>query len=336
MTLSVLRTRNILLLVDSSQYHRWWRALFVLMIFFAAGYLAALLLVAVGITTFLVALTGVIFFFGALFVYIVVRVGSLTIKELLVVQHSLEVARDDALVASSLKTELLARVSHELRTPLHAISGYTEILESAVHGPLSDKQREIIDRISVNADELETQINHLLQQAQIEIGELTLEMQPISPSDLLDHVDLTLGPLAAKKGLAIHYKIDEGLAEILLGDYQRLREIVTNLVSNAIKFSDEGHVGVRLFQPDAGYWAIEVTDSGPGIPASVLPKIFEPFQQGDGSSTRLFGGTGLGLSIVKQMTELMSGEIVVESDEGRGSVFTVIFPLLSVQGAKVD
>jgi signal transduction histidine kinase len=279
-------------------------------------------------SAFLLALTGIIFFSGALFVFIVVRIGFLTIRELSSTQKSLVVARDEAIEASRLKSELLARVSHELRTPLHAILGYTDILDSDIHGPLTEKQRETIGRMSVNADQLVGQINNLLRQAQIEVGELSIQMQPMKLAELLDFVDLIIGPLAANKGLVLEFHTEKDVPEEILADPQRLREIVTNLTGNAVKFTEEGIVSIRVFRPNKGFYGIEVKDSGIGIPVADLENIFEPFRQVDGSSTRRFGGSGLGLAIAKQITKLMGGEIHVQSKEGQGSCFTVLLPLL--------
>lgn len=328
MVLSVSRTLKILQLVKTSQYRRSWRTLFVLMVFFAVGYMMTLILVSIGITDLLIALTGVIFFFGALFVYIVVRIGFLTISELLATQHSLTTARDEAIKASQLKTELLGRVSHELRTPLHAILGYSDMLETAVYGPLKTKQQETVKRISVNAERLDSHISYFLQQVQIEAGELSIRQHPMAPANLLKHIDMIVDPLTAKKNLRLGCEIDAAVPPIIMGDEHLLQGIITNLVGNAVKFTSDGFVDVRIFLPKPNSWAIEVKDSGPGISAEAMKIIFEPFRQADGTITRRFGGTGLGLAIVKQITELMEGNVSVESEVGKGSCFTITLPLI--------
>jgi signal transduction histidine kinase len=335
MTFSVMRTRTILPLVQDSSYQWSWRLLFVLMLFFGLGYLTAFVLVLRNFTDSLVALTGIIFFLGALFVFIVVRTGFLTIRELNLTQKSVVFARDEAIVASQLKSELLARVSHELRTPLHAILGYAEILDKGVHGPLTDIQRRSIGRISCNADQLVGQINNLLRQSQIEVGDLPIQMEPMALVDLLESVRLVIGPPANEKGLALRCSIEDDVPAQLLADPQRLMDILTPLVDNAVKFTEAGEIGLRIFRPNSGYYAIEVKDTGIGIPDEALAVIFDPFRQVDGSSRRSFGGSGLGLAIAKQTAVLMGGELHVQSKEGRGSCFTVLLPLVLYDAVSV-
>lgn len=328
---SAVSTRTILSMVATSQYQRHWLILLLLMIFFVVGYMGALLMVLTDQRSFLVTLTGMIFFFGALFVYIVVYVGSLTIQELLTTQDELVKARDRALEHSQLKTELLARVTHELRTPLHSILGYTEMLSNGIYGSLETKQQKTVNRITVNAERLVSHINHLLHQAKLEANELNISLNPMAPRDLAEYVELIAGPLVDQKGLDFFVHIDKSLPEMMLGDLQNLQEVITNIVGNAIKFTDRGQVSVSLILFDAMHWAIQVEDTGLGIPADRLSAVFEPFKQGDGSITRDYGGTGLGLAIAKQVTEMMGGELKVESKMGEGSCFTIILPLFLVE-----
>lgn len=328
MVMSMYGTRRILPLVNDSQYRQGWRTLFILMVFFAIGYIVALGLVLSGNTDILSILTGIIFLSGAVFVFIAVGSGYLTISELRKTQNSLTQARDEAVEASRLKSELLARVSHELRTPLHTIMGYADILDN---GELSDKQNEMVQRITVNSERLMAHINNLLQQAQIEAGELTIHLNPIAPRELVDYVNLVITPLAEQKDILFTVDCAPDVPTVVLGDILRLEEIVTNLVGNAVKFTEQGRIDVRIYTQDDAYWVIEVEDTGKGICEQDLSRIFSPFQQVDGSMTRLFGGTGLGLSIVKQVTELMGGYVAVKSELGRGSCFVVVLPLLELE-----
>ncbi|MBI1881110.1 MAG: PAS domain S-box protein, partial [Chloroflexi bacterium] len=240
-------------------------------------------------------------------------------------------ARDQALEVSRLKTELLAKISHELRTPLGAILGFAELLEVDVYGPLSDKQRQATTKIIDSTQYLTTLVNELLDQAQLEAGRLKLNIHPFTPANLVDDTLAKLSVLARAKGLSLTSDIASDVPAMLSGDGPRLQQILVNLVSNAIKFTSAGRVRVRLYCPDVDHWALQVSDTGSGIPAEAQTYIFEPFRQVDGSMTRTQAGSGLGLSIVKQLTALMGGEITLESEVGRGSTFTVSLPLETIQ-----
>jgi PAS domain S-box-containing protein len=246
-------------------------------------------------------------------------------------EQALIVARDQALEASELKTELLAKVSHELRTPLTAIIGYGEMLHEHVYGPLSSEQRSATDAIIHSAKNLKHLVNDLLDQAQLESGQLQLRATLFSPADLVAQVQPRMKLLAEAKGLKLCDDIAPDLPAAVSGDPARIQQILINLVGNAIKFTDEGIVKVRVHRPDRSHWAICVSDTGSGIPNEAHSLIFEPFRQVDGSATREYGGTGLGLSIVKQLTTLMSGRITVESEMGQGSEFTVVLPLVEAR-----
>jgi PAS domain S-box-containing protein len=236
-------------------------------------------------------------------------------------------ARDRALAASHLKSELLARVSHELRTPLSAILGYTELLLDGSFGDLAEPQRQAILEMMGSSQELTILVNELLDTAQLEAGALQLRIRPFDPGELLQRVENTLAVLARNKGLALTTSLDPALPEILQGDESRLRQLLINLIGNAIKFTESGAVQARLYRVDDHWWALAVSDTGPGIPADARQYIFEPFRQVDGSITREYRGTGLGLSIVKRLVELMGGTVSLDSEAGRGSTFTLTLPL---------
>ena len=226
-----------------------------------------------------------------------------------------------------LKSTFVAIVSHELRTPLNAILGYAEMFKEAVYGPMNDKQVNMADRIMKNTQRLLGLINDLLDQAQMEAGKLTIQIAPVRPAELLESLHSVMDQNAHDKNLRLTSEIDDNLPEVLNGDAARLHQILLNLVNNSIKFTEHGTVHVRLFCPQANKWGIQVSDTGSGIPESELPYIFDTFRQVEGTDTRVHGGFGLGLSIVKQLVNLMNGEITVKSKIEVGSAFTITLPL---------
>ena len=228
-----------------------------------------------------------------------------------------------------LKSTFVAIVSHELRTPLNAILGYAEMFKEAVYGPMNEKQVNMAERIMKNTQRLLGLINDLLDQAQMEAGKLTIQMAPLRPSELLDSLHSVMDKSASDKGLKLTSEIDDSLPDVLNGDGARLHQILVNLVNNAIKFTDQGSVRVRLFFGNENHWGIEVEDTGRGIPESEIPHIFDTFRQVEGTATRVHGGFGLGLSIVKQLVTLMNGEIKVTSSLGEGTTFRIILPLVT-------
>ena len=227
-----------------------------------------------------------------------------------------------------LKSTFVAIVSHELRTPLNAILGYAEMFKEEVYGPMNDKQVNMSERIMKNTQRLLGLINDLLDQAQMEAGKLTIQMAPLRPAELLENLHSVLDQMALDKKLELTSEIDDNLPEVLNGDGARLQQILLNLVNNSIKFTSHGTVHVKLFSPYRNRWGIEVSDTGSGIPESEVPFIFETFRQVEGTTTRVHGGFGLGLSIVKQLVNLMHGDISVKSKIDAGSLFTITLPLV--------
>lgn len=243
------------------------------------------------------------------------------------VEAALIQARDEALTANRLKTELLANVSHELRTPLSVIMGFVELLEMGSYGPITEIQGATLAKILVQSQRQLGLINDLLDQARLEVGELNLRVNHFRPSDLLEDIRTRLVELAQAKGLTLIIDVAADMPVFLSGDLARLQQILVNLVDNAIKFTEQGQVTVRLYRPSDEQWVMEVSDTGPGIPVEVQSRIFEPFGQRDSSVTRSHGGLGLGLSIAKQLVMLMEGEFSLASQVGQGSVFRVTLPV---------
>lgn len=247
-------------------------------------------------------------------------------------QEALSLARDQALEASTIKGQLLSRVSHELRTPLGSILGYSELLRDDVYGAITEEQKEVVGNISHSANYLTSLVNDLLDEAQIAAKSLTLNQSFFKPGDLLKQLHARMSVLALNKGLELTVEAFPPLPETIYGDEKRLQQILINLTGNAIKFTRTGSVSVKIFQPDSAHWAMQVQDTGVGIASDAQQYIFEPFRQVDNSITRDNRGSGLGLSIVKQLADLMNGEIMLQSEAGQGSTFTVILPLVQPRG----
>jgi PAS domain S-box-containing protein len=240
--------------------------------------------------------------------------------------HELIVARKLAEEATLLKSQFLATMSHELRTPLNAIIGYTEIQLEGMTGELSPEQQDYQKRVLANGEHLLSLINDVLDISKIEAGRFEIVHNPFNLRDWMNEIVRQNRGLAEEKGLLFDVDIDPQLPETLIGDSARLKQIVINLVSNAVKFTEKGAVKVNLSANDADSWKIAVTDSGIGIPPHAQDTIFDEFRQLDSSSTRQYGGTGLGLAIVKKLVLLMGGKINLKSETGEGSTFTITIP----------
>jgi signal transduction histidine kinase len=228
-------------------------------------------------------------------------------------------------IANKHKSEFLANMSHELRTPLNAILGYTELILDNIYGDVPKKIQEVLERLEKNGRHLLNLINDVLDISKIEAGRLNLSLNEYSMEDLIQTVFASVESLAAEKNLNLEVEVTKGLATGK-GDEQRLAQVILNLVGNAIKFTEKGKVKIEATVSDESF-LISVSDTGPGLAEADQSKIFEAFQQADGSSTRKKGGTGLGLSISKKIIEMHGGKIWVESTLEKGSTFRFTLPV---------
>lgn len=239
--------------------------------------------------------------------------------------EELVIARDQAVHVSEFKSQFLASISHEIRTPLNAVIGMLDLLHRSNLDPERHEQAQIAYDSATALLEI---INELLDFSKIEAGRMKLEITDFDLVQLVEGTAELLADQARTKRLAFMTFVSPGTPRIVQGDPGRLRQILVNLLGNAIKFTERGEVTLRVTMNEStGKVIFAVTDTGIGIPEKVLQHLFEPFVQADGTITRRYGGTGLGLSISKRLAELMSGRISVETDSGLGSTFTLAVPL---------
>ncbi|MBF0369066.1 MAG: PAS domain S-box protein [Magnetococcales bacterium] len=232
--------------------------------------------------------------------------------------------RDAANKANRVKSIFLATMSHEIRTPMNAILGMAELLTET---RLSETQAWYVNTINRSAETLLALINDILDLSKVEAGQLTLEETSLSPELLIDNILDLFSLTAMEKGITLTSSIDKGVPEKLLGDPTRLRQVLQNLVGNAIKFTNQGEVRVTVTSDANHLVTFTVIDNGIGIPKARQGDIFQPFTQADSSTTRKHGGTGLGLAICRRLAELMKGQITLKSQPGEGSTFTLTVPL---------
>ncbi|RRJ97934.1 response regulator [Opitutaceae bacterium TAV4] len=237
-------------------------------------------------------------------------------------EHRLRAAKDAAVAADRAQSRFLAMMSHEIRTPMNGVIGFTQLLRDT---PLNPRQMEYVDLITRSGQSLLVIIDDILDYSKVSAGHLQLERAPCELRRLIEqHIQL-LHTGARQKNITIDLHIDPLVPALIIGDAVRIGQIVSNLVSNAIKFTHHGGVHIHLVPDGPRCLALHVTDTGIGIPPEAHRRIFEPFSQADGSTTRRYGGTGLGLPITRLLCTLMGGTLTLSSQPGHGSTFTATF-----------
>jgi signal transduction histidine kinase len=260
-------------------------------------------------------------------------------RQIELARQELEEKAEQLALTSKYKNEFLANMSHELRTPLNSMLILSRLLSENVEGNLNDKQVEYAGTIHSSGNDLLALINEILDLAKIESGTMDVEVTDVQFGYLRDYVDRNFREVAQDRGLDFEVRLDEHLPNSIRTDSQRLQQVLRNLLSNALKFTEQGGVTLEAY-PATGGWsrdqtnlneaeqviAFAVSDTGIGIPSHRQRMVFEAFQQGDGTTSRRYGGTGLGLSISREIATLLGGEITLVSQPGVGSTFTFYLP----------
>jgi signal transduction histidine kinase len=266
------------------------------------------------------ALIGVLLGFSTVFV-------SVIVKQLRDGERELAQRNAELVEAGRAKSQFMANITHELRTPIYGIVGLADVVDAGVYGPVTDRQHKAMGDVQHSAQSLLHLIDSLLLLARSEAAKLEVDLSDVAPAELVESVVASTRWMLGRKELAMGVEIESDLP-VMRTDRGKLVQILVNLLSNAIKFTPEsGAVVVRARYEKASRRVVfEVEDSGIGIPSGELPRIFEAFRQVDGTMSRTYGGAGLGLAMVRDLAELLGGEVRVDSEMGKGSRFAVLLP----------
>ncbi|NEO84335.1 MAG: response regulator [Spirulina sp. SIO3F2] len=322
MFLAILETRRLLVLTRENQYHRVWLILRNFMISFLAGYSCVGFLLFLQIENFLKILTGVIFFFGAVFVFVVVKTGVLTFQDFLRFtheRHALEKSKATAEAIAKVRSDFLTVMSHEMRTPLNGILGFVELL---MRTALTVQQQDYINDIRQSGTTLLTLINKILQLVQLDQdNSVVLTPTTCDIAQLLEQVLAIARPTAQAKQLHLGYCVANNVPPKIWVDVQCLQAVLEQLIDNAIKFTNTGEVQITVTAPELETVQFTVKDSGPGIAPENLTEIFAPFAQRDANLNRQQAGSGLGLSLAQKQVTQLGGELWVQSTINGGATF---------------
>ncbi len=255
------------------------------------------------------------------------------IEEVERTNKQLQIATAQARESARLKSEFMSTMSHELRTPLNAMLGFTGILLAGMDGKIDETAHYMLERVELNAKRLLGLINDILDISKVEAGRMEVVAKPVELQQLVNQWDAQTGVLARQKGLEFAIEYNPALPKTVILDRERVTQVITNLLSNAFKFTEKGKVQLTVTM-NGDKLIMKVSDSGIGIPPHALNYIFDEFRQVDGSWRRNYGGSGLGLAIVRNLCRIMDGKVSVESKLGEGSVFTVTLPLRTVEEAQ--
>ncbi|MGD6818895.1 ATP-binding protein [Metabacillus sp. 84] len=247
-------------------------------------------------------------------------------KELEQAKEELEAQAKQLIAGSKYKSEFLANMSHELRTPLNSILILSEMLAENTGKKLASEEQEFAEIIHSSGQDLLNLIDEILDLSKVESGKLEIHFSEVNAAGIPEYIERNFDHIAAQKGLYLNIEYSTDVPDLVYTDEKRLNQIIKNLLSNAFKFTTEGGITVSINQNGEGQILIAVKDTGIGIPPEKQDVIFEAFQQGDGATVRKYGGTGLGLSICRELAKLLGGGITLESEEGKGSIFTLTFP----------
>lgn len=306
----------------------------VLMIFFFVSYIIVAIAILMQFTFVSDTFVGLIFFFGAIFVFSGIILQSKMSLEIQTTISDLQKAKQEAEDANQAKSTFLAKMSHELRTPLNAILGFTQVMKRDQTGNISPEHQEHLNIISRSGEHLLGLINQILEMSKIEAGRITLHEENFDLYDLLNHLKDMFGLQAKEKKLQLIFEYQADCPQYICTDQGKLRQVLMNLLSNAVKFTHQGRVTLRVkANTQKTTLFFEIEDTGLGIPADELETLFEPFVQT--KTGQLIGGTGLGLAISRQFIELMGGQLTVSSQLHQGSLFKFNLPVQLVEPSQI-